>query len=197
MATAQHNSRGEEVTHWQNVRDLKTSLKDVIHDKLRLGQDSVYFQAWQDVYEYVAPEYTNAFWNMPEVSSNKITNLLKTRQGNTWTVKLAMQRNMAYRKGQPKATHDRRPICNKPDSAGHLLGGCSNKEMKAMYIARHDKAMRKLLKQVLSGKHGAHYVIADVGTLEGLKQLGVHNKRIPPFTLQDDNLPIQDTHSGT
>ena len=43
--------------------------------------------------------------------------------------------------------------------------------------------MRKLLKQVLSGKHGAHYVIiiADVGTLEGLKQLGVHNKRIPPF----------------
>ena len=49
----QQNSRGEEVTHGQNVRDLKTSLKDVIHDKLRLGQsnqDSVYFQAWQDVY---------------------------------------------------------------------------------------------------------------------------------------------------
>ena len=104
-----------------------------------------------------------------------------------------MQRNMAYRKGQPKATHDRCPLCNQPDSAGHLLGGCSHKEMQALYIARHDKAMRKLLKQVLSGKHGAHYVIADVGTLEGLKQLGVHNKRIPSFVLQDDTLPAQDT----
>ena len=66
-----------------------------------------------------------------------------------------------------------------------------------MYIARHDKAMRKLLKQALSGKHGANYVIADVGTLEGLKQLGVHNKRIPLFILQDDNPPTQDTHNST
>ena len=66
-----------------------------------------------------------------------------------------------------------------------------------MYIARHDKAMRKLLNQVLSGKHGAHYLIADVGTSEGLKQLEVHNKRIPPFILEDDNLPTQDTHDGT
>ncbi|KAL3145275.1 hypothetical protein ABBQ32_001014 [Trebouxia sp. C0010 RCD-2024] len=42
----QQNSRGEEVTHWQNIRDMKTCLKAVIHDKLRLGQrnqDSVYF----------------------------------------------------------------------------------------------------------------------------------------------------------
>ena len=78
-----------------------------------------------------------------------------------------------------------------------MLGGCSHKEMKAMYIARHDKAMRKLLKQVLNGKHGAHYVIADVGTLEGLKQLGVHNKRIPSFVLQDDTLPAQDTCNCT
>ena len=46
----QQNSRGEEVTNWQNVRDLKSSVKAVIHDKLRLGQsnqDSAYFKAWQ------------------------------------------------------------------------------------------------------------------------------------------------------
>ncbi|KAL3155506.1 hypothetical protein ABBQ38_15503 [Trebouxia sp. C0009 RCD-2024] len=145
----------------------------------------------------MAPEYSNAFWNMPEIASNKITNLLKTRQGNTWTMKLAMQRNMAYRRGQPKAIHDRCPLCNKSDSAGHMLGGCSHKEMKALYIARHDKAMRKLLKQVLSGKHGAHYTIDDVGTLEGLQQLGVHGKRIPAFILQDDDLPTQDSHDCT
>ena len=47
--------------------------------------------------------------------------------------------------------------------------------MEALYLARHDEAMRKLLERVLNAKHGAHYVIADVGTLERLKQLGVHN----------------------
>ncbi|KAL3144207.1 hypothetical protein ABBQ32_003988 [Trebouxia sp. C0010 RCD-2024] len=57
--------------------------------------------------------------------------------------------------------------------------------------------MRKLLKQVLSGKHGAHYTIADVGTLEGLQQLGVHNKRILAFIFKDDDLPTQDTYDCT
>ena len=53
--------------------------------------------------------------------------------------------------------------------------------MKAMYIARHDKAMRKILKQVVQGQHGSFYIVANVGTLEGLQQLGVHSKRIPDF----------------
>ena len=110
-------------------------------------------------------------------------------KGTTWTMKLAMQ------KRTPKATHNKCPLCNKSDSAGNLLGGCSHKEMKALlqYIARHDKAIREVLKQVLNGQHGAHYVIADTGTLEGLQQLGVHNTRIPAFILQDDNWPAQDT----
>ena len=54
--------------------------------------------------------------------------------------------------------------------------------------------MRKFLKQLLSGKLGEHNVTADMGALEGLQQLGVHNKRIPAFILQDDNLPAQDTY---
>ena len=33
----QQNNRGEEVTYWQNVRDLKTSLKNVIHDEFKHG----------------------------------------------------------------------------------------------------------------------------------------------------------------
>ena len=41
----QQNSRGEEVTHWQNVRDLKTSLKDVIQVALLL-QQFLYDETW-------------------------------------------------------------------------------------------------------------------------------------------------------
>ncbi|DBA68936.1 TPA: hypothetical protein ACH3X2_013253 [Trebouxia sp. C0005] len=91
--------------HWQNVRDLKRTLKSVIHSKLRLGQsnqDSVYFRAWQDVHKHIAPEYSNAFWNDPQVSTAAITSILKTRQGNTWNMKMALQRNMAYRRDNPK-----------------------------------------------------------------------------------------------
>ena len=112
-----------------------------------------------------------------------ITTLLKARQGNLWTMKLAKQRNMSYRKGQPKATDDRCPLFGMQDSAGNILGGCMHEDMKALYIARHDRAMRQLLKQVLHGKHEAHYIIADVGTLDGLQQMGVHAKSIPAFVI--------------
>ena len=78
------------------------------------------------------------------------------------------------------------------DSAGHILGRCLHKDMKALYIARHDKAMRQLLKQLLHGWHGAHYVIAEVGTLGGLQRLGVHAKRIPAFFTPDKDQSIHE-----
>jgi len=59
----------------------------------------------------------------------------------------------------------------------------------AIYIARHDKAMRKIIKEVMKGQSGSHFIIADVGQLEGLRQLGVHGKRIPEFVLNDRSLP--------
>ena len=179
---------------------MRDSLKSTIHSKLRLGQsnqDSVWFKAWQDILEYTEPKYTNAFWNMPQVTGPMITNLLKCRQGNLWTMKLAFQRNMAYMKGLPNATTDQCPLCHMPDSTGHMLGGCMHREMKAMYIARHDKAMRQVLKQVLQGKHGGYYVIADVGTLEGLQQLGAHSKRIPDFVIPEECSFLQDAEGNT
>lgn len=41
----------------------------------------------------------------------------------------------------------------------------------------------------MKGRSGGHYIIADVGQLEGLRELGVHGKRIPAFVLPDGNLP--------
>ncbi|KAL3151126.1 hypothetical protein ABBQ38_012992 [Trebouxia sp. C0009 RCD-2024] len=57
--------------------------------------------------------------------------------------------------------------------------------MKKQYIARHDKAMRAVVQAFTKGRLGSYYLIADVGRLEGLKELGVHSKRVPAFVLPD------------
>ena len=50
--------------------------------------------------------------------------------------------------------------------------------MKKQHIARHDAMMRK---EFTKGSKGSHYLIADVGTVDTLKDLGVHSKRVPKF----------------
>ena len=50
--------------------------------------------------------------------------------------------------------------------------------MKSLYISRHDEAMRKVLKHINQGKHGAFLKIADIGCSELTNDLGVLDKRI-------------------
>ena len=73
-----------------------------------------------------------------------------------------------YLSGEPIAKDTRCPLCGDPDS-GHMLGHCQHKELKALYIARHDKAMREIIKEVRKGQNGSHFIIADVCQLEGLR----------------------------
>ena len=57
--------------------------------------------------------------------------------------------------------------------------------MAGSYTARHDKAMRKVVKAALKGQQSNHHIIADVGKLPELQRLGVHSKRVPAFILPD------------
>ena len=57
--------------------------------------------------------------------------------------------------------------------------------------ARHDTMMRLLIREVTKGKHGSQYMIADVGTLDKLKDIGVHSKRVPGFILPDPRVQLQ------
>ena len=58
-------------------------------------------------------------------------------------------------------------------------------DMSKQYIARHIKAMRTVIQAFTKGQCGSHYLIADVGKIEGLKDIGVHSKRVPAFVLPD------------
>ena len=113
-------------------------------------------------------------------------NTLKYRFGRLWNKKLAYFMKAPYLPGDAPARDMKCPLCGLDDAAGHILGGCKHKEMSAMYIARHDKAMRKVIQEVIRGEYGNYYIIADVGTPDGLKEMGVHSKRIPAFVLPDE-----------
>ncbi len=98
---------------------------------------------------------------------------------------MAFKRHMSYMPGQPIARDTRCPHCRGDDSQGHIIGSCMHPDMSKQYIARHDKAMRTVIEAFSKGQCGSHYLIADVGKIEGLKDMGVHSKRVPAFVLPD------------
>ncbi len=61
--------------------------------------------------------------------------------------------------------------------------------MKALYISRHDEAMRKVLRAINHGQKGSYLKIADIGRDELINDLGVISKRIPTWLIPDDTLP--------
>ena len=48
-----------------------------------------------------------------------------------------------------------------------------------MVIHRHDEAHRIIINAINKGNLGSFAIVADVGTVASLGNLGVHHKRIP------------------
>ncbi len=61
--------------------------------------------------------------------------------------------------------------------------------MKALYISRHDEAMRKVVRAINHGQKGFCLKIVDIGLDELINDLGVISKRIPTWLIPDDTLP--------
>jgi hypothetical protein len=43
------------------------------------------------------------------------------------------------------------PLCKDADSLGNILGSCTHSEVRKVYISRHDKAMRLIMKETQNG----------------------------------------------
>ncbi len=56
-------------------------------------------------------------------------------------------------------------------------------DMSKQSTARHDKAMRTVIQAFTKGHCGSHYLIAYIGKTKGLKDMGVHGKRVTGFVL--------------
>ena len=57
-----------------------------------------------------------------------------------------------------------------------------------MYIARHDEAMRLLMKEIQKGGMGSFYCTADVGTAEVMEELGADSKRLPDWLITTETM---------
>ena len=48
--------------------------------------------------------------------------------------------------------------------------------------------MQMLIKEFTKGAKGSHYLIASVGTVDTLKYIGVHSKRVRKFVLPESHI---------
>ncbi len=97
---------------------------------------------------------------------------MKARWGLLWNQKLAYRWKLAP---SPNC-----PLCHQPDSVGHLLGGCTHKDAKAMKIARHDQSVKLIQKAIALGDCGGHYMVMDAGAVGDLPE-DVMGKRVPSW----------------
>ncbi len=127
--------------------------------------------------------HSDALWTMPSIPESHKRNIFKYRTGQIWNKNMAFKRHVPYMPGQPITRDTRCPLCRGDDSQGHIFGSCMHPDMSKQYTARHDKAMRTVIQAFTKEQCGSHYLIADVGKVEGLKDMGVHSKRVPAFVL--------------
>jgi hypothetical protein len=90
--------------------------------------------------------------------------------------------------GQGIARDTHCPLCKDADSIGRILGSCTHSEVKKVYISRHDKAMRLIMKGIQNGSLGNFYCTADVGTAAVMEELGATSKRLPEWLITPNKM---------
>ena len=183
------------------LADLQDSLRNAIHGKQHLGQanqDTIYFQAWKGIAQHISPDISNGYWEEEgKVTDAMLRNVNKSKTGQIWHKGKAFLWKMPYMPGWPIATDNLCPLCGKPDSQSHILGGCAHPEMKKMVIYRHDEAHRIIINAINKGNLGSFAIVADVGTAASLRNLGVHYKRISEWVLPNSMLALHSQDPNT
>ena len=86
------------------------------------------------------------------------------------------------------------PLCNLEDGGGHILGGCAHRDMRALYIERHNAAGRRIAHEIRNGAHGNHVIVGDVGSAEKCQGLDLHSTRISEWLLSDQDCDTVDSN---
>ena len=88
----------------------------------------------------------------------------KHRQGQWWNKKLACRRRAAYLfwRSAQTALDGRCPLCGQQDGSGHTLLKCGDRQLQAMYTARHDAAVRLIMRTLQrQSRGGGCYTLMD------------------------------------
>ena len=94
-------------------------------------------------------------------SDAQIRSAFKFRVGLIYNMKLAHRYS-----NLPGTPHC--PLCGFPDSGTHIMLACKHSTMHALYIARHNQAVRILANAMLQGQYAASFHTVDGGLLTRL-----------------------------
>ena len=169
----------------QAAGNLKGSLRHHLHAALRTGGSKlgVYATAWLDTYDHpdgALQAGSNAFWN--RVPEPAIRTRFRFAWGQLYNAKLAKRYGRPLRKGGQEPSDGNCPLCGRPDSCGHILGQCGHRQLQAMYIARHNRAVRKVA-AALRKHTTAAYTTMDACRADELQAHGADTNRVPSFLL--------------
>ena len=133
---------------------------------------------------------TNAFWKDQAITTAATRQVLKARYGQIWTMRKAYNYRMPYFRGGKVANNIKCPHCHHNASTGHMLGECCDKDMKGMYIERHNEALRLIAAEIQKGESGNHMVYLDAGKDEKVQHLACPNKQIPHEIISNRTLRL-------
>jgi ribonuclease HI len=157
----------------------------------RMETKGIYNGLWRDIVPYMWQSMV-AFVHSAGITHNRRKALMQYRQGTIYNAKIARRIGRPYgikQHARPKpGVKAPCPLCGCEDSGGHIMGSCEHKQMKGLYILRHNDAVRvldKAMHQSTTMSDGLTWM--DAGKDEAEHTLGT---RIPEWILP--NVPRED-----
>ena len=172
------------------LANLSHALKQEGRQRFQTGQanNTLYTDLWEAILPELDVQASNAFWTSKSVTATQVKHTLKVRSGQIWTMRRARIVRMPYFRGCSVPNHISCPLCGQADSTSHMLGECGDRDMKSIYIERHNEAARMILAEVLKGAGGNCIACADVGNADKTSHLGIDKTKIPATVIGDHTL---------
>ena len=161
------------------LENLHSDLKMISIQHCKFGKanrQTLYFEAWHRSAPTRLDKTSNSFMTSKKVTYAERKAALAYRYGCLYNQKLA------HRYGH--APTARCLLCGQPDSGHHTASGCA--KLKGMYIERHNKLGRLMLKEIARGRKGGYLVQMDLGSQT---KLAIDNMAPQPRTIPLEALP--------
>lgn len=118
-------------------------------------KSTLYGQLWEAAAPSLDAKASNSMWTDSVVRFTNALQVHKARWGHLFNQKLAARYGLV----PPGMTAC--PLCGGPDSGTHILLGCQHRDMRALVIARHNAAVRRIAKTIQRGSLGGCYMVMD------------------------------------
>jgi ribonuclease HI len=145
---------------------IKLEVNYTCEQKYTGSRGGLYAEGWRSMAKDIHPA-SGAVWKSSSVAWKELAVSAKYKWGTLWNTKRAHMCKMLYR-GKPviltKEGHAACPLCGMADSGTHIMGGCgATQEMQALYVKRHDEAVKLIQKAISTGTHGGFAMLMDAG----------------------------------